>query len=99
MIAAATERLVRAFGSGFRRRIVAAGATDWGRDPLIGGSFAHARPGRAHRRRQATLAETGPVVFAGEAFSPRWPGTAHGAYQSGRDRARALAERLRAAGA
>ena len=94
MIAAATERLVLAFGSGFRRKIVAAGATGWIRDPLIGGSYAHARPGAAHRRAEAIAAETGSILFAGEAFSERWPGTAHGAYQSGRDRARALARRL-----
>jgi monoamine oxidase len=29
--------------------------------------------------------DTGEIVFAGEAFSLPWYGTAHGAYQSGHD--------------
>ena len=38
--------------------------------------------------------DTGLIAFAGEAFSLPWFGTAHGAYQSGRDVASALVQRL-----
>lgn len=91
MIAAATERLVLAFGSEFRRKIVATATSNWTHNPLIRGSYAHARPGAAHQRRKAISAETGNVAFAGEALSPKWSGAAHGAYQSGRDKARQIA--------
>ena len=38
--------------------------------------------------------DTGLIAFAGEAFSLPWFGTAHGAYQSGKDVAYNLATRL-----
>jgi len=38
--------------------------------------------------------DTGLITFAGEAFSLPWFGTAHGAYQSGKDVASKLAQRL-----
>lgn len=94
MIALAVERLCLAFGSAFRHRIIATGASNWRHDPLIGGSYANPRPGAAHQRRRAIATETGTVGFAGEALSARWPGTAHGAYQSGRDKAREIAKRV-----
>lgn len=97
MIALARERLVLAFGGSFRKKVVAAGASAWTRNPLVRGSYAHARPGAAHRRMQAISAETGNVAFAGEALSPRWSGAAHGAYQSGRDKARRIAKLVRSA--
>lgn len=91
MTALAVERLCLAFGSAFGKRIIATGTSTWRRNPLIGGSYATPRPGAAHQRRRAIAAETGRVGFAGEALSARWPGTAHGAYQSGRDKAREIA--------
>ena len=38
--------------------------------------------------------DTGVITFAGEAFSLPWYGTAHGAYQSGKDVASRLALHL-----
>lgn len=93
LIAQATDRLTLAFGARFRTRIRAAAASGWARDPLIRGAYSHARPGAAFRRTEALQTDTGSVLFAGEAFSGRWAGAAHGAYQSGRDAARRLAER------
>ena len=95
MIALATERLVLAFGSSFRKKVIAAGASAWARNPLILGGYSHARPGAAHQRANAIAAETGNVAFAGEALSPTWSGAAHGAYQSGRDTARRIVDMVR----
>jgi monoamine oxidase len=95
MVALAIERLTLAFGNDFRRSIAATGTSGWASNPLIRGSYAHARPGAAHKRREAISLETGNVVFAGEALSARWPGAAHGAYQSGRDKATQIAGMVR----
>lgn len=94
MIEMATERLALAFGNAFRKKVIAAGASGWVRNPLIRGGYSHARPGAAHQRALAISADTGNVVFAGEAFSPRWPGAAHGAYQCGRDKAAEISHAL-----
>lgn len=94
MIAEAVNRLTLAFGTGIRKTVIAGGASDWGHNPLIQGSYSHARPGAARQRAKAIRSETGNVAFAGEALSERWSGTAHGAYQSGRDIARKIAGRV-----
>ncbi len=64
--------------------------TRWRHDPLIGGSYSHARIGAAGQR--AVLAE--PVderlFFAGEACSRADFSTAHGAYETGMAAAYAL---------
>lgn len=94
MISLATERLCLAFGSSFKKTILATGATGWKQNPLIQGSYANPLPGAAFQRKKAIAANTGNVGFAGEALSDRWPGTAHGAFQSGRDKAIEILPRL-----
>lgn len=79
----AVEEIVRLLGSDMRRRLTPLAETRWGADPLAGGSYSHALPGHAGDR--ATLAE--PVqdrlFFAGEATSPDYFSTVHGAWISG----------------
>lgn len=99
MIAAATDRLAAAFGNEIRRKIVATATSDWTGNPCILGSYANAKPGAARQRQRAIAFDADNVAFAGEALSARWPGAAHGAYQSGRDGAhRVVALLARASG-
>jgi len=81
----AIGRMAQIFGGGFRSLVQAVAATAWEANPLIRGGYSYARVGASDARRRMIGADTGRVAFAGEAFSPRWQATAHGAYQSGRD--------------
>jgi monoamine oxidase len=83
MFSFAAGELARLFGSDIRRQIAPLASTAWLQDPWARGSYSYARPGHAEDR--AVLAE--PVAdrlfFAGEACSPNFFSTAHGAYISG----------------
>ena len=94
MVDFALERLAAAFGADIRKRVVKAPVTGWQRHPFVRGGYSYAKPGSAQRRHAMIAADSGNVAFAGEAFSTRWQATAHGAYQSGRDRAAALVDAL-----
>ncbi|HEY9039593.1 MAG TPA: FAD-dependent oxidoreductase [Roseovarius sp.] len=87
--------LIDAFGTRIEDRIIAAATTNWTNDPLVLGSYSHARPGSAQFRRDMIARETGRVAFAGEAFSLNWQATAHGAYASGRAVAARMAALVR----
>jgi len=76
--------MIQAFGAQVEGRIIGTATTNWTNDPLVLGSYSHAMPGAAQFRRDMIAADTGCVAFAGEAFSPNWQATAHGAYASGR---------------
>jgi monoamine oxidase len=79
----AVDELVALLGSGWRRRLTPLAATRWRREAWIGGSYSHARVGRAGER--AVLAEPveDRIFFAGEACSTADFSTAHGAYATG----------------
>ena len=88
----AIQQLVDVMGSHFRSRLRPLVASGWARDPFAQGSYSHALPGHAGAR--ARLAEpVGRLFFAGEAVSPHFFSTAHGAWESGEKAASgALAE-------
>ncbi len=94
MTALVIDRLASAFGSSIRADILGTAVTGWQANPFVRGAYSYTRPGRSAARHEMIAAETGDIVFAGEAFSPNWYATAHGAYQSGRDAAARLASRL-----
>lgn len=96
MVALVTERLVEAFGSALRGDILGTAVTGWQKNPFVRGAYSHTRPGYSARRHEMITAQTGDIVFAGEAFSPNWYATAHGAYRSGQDAAARLADRFAA---
>jgi monoamine oxidase len=79
----AIDELVALLGSDWRARLRPIATSRWRHEPLIRGSYSHARVGAAGQR--AVLAE--PVeerlFFAGEACSRQDFSTAHGAYQTG----------------
>ena len=80
----AIEELTSLLGSSFRSRLDVMSHSAWASDSLSGGSYSYALPGHAGDR--AILAEPvdGRLFFAGEATSPMFFSTAHGAFQSGR---------------
>lgn len=94
MIDLAVERLVDAFGSAIRADVTHSEVTGWLKNPLIRGAYSHAKPGLADRRREMIAAETGDVIFAGEAFSLHWEATAHGAWQTGQTAAMRASARI-----
>lgn len=86
----AIEELVALLGSEWRGRLRPLAVTRWRGEPFIGGSYSHARVGKARQR--AALAEPveGRIFFAGEACSREDFSTAHGAYETGVAAARAI---------
>ena len=77
-----------------RKSIKRVAETAWQTDPFIQGGYSYAKIGAAENRRKMIQIETDRIVFAGEAFSLQWYGTAHGAYQSGQDVAEKLVAQL-----
>lgn len=94
MVEFTMERLVAAFGSGIKTRMVNAATTGWGNNRFVRGGYSFARPGCAHLRHEMIEADAGNLAFAGEAFSRQWEATAHGAWASGRDVAGRLVDNL-----
>lgn len=88
------ERLKQSYGSDITRHVVRHLVTAWRGDPWVKGSYSAAVPGGAHQR--VVLAEPidGRLFFAGEATSPNFFSTCHGAYLSGIEAAKAAAGAL-----
>ncbi len=95
MIEAAMAELVNALGSDIRGRLDEPQATAWFLDPHARGSYSAALPGHAHRRADLAAPLGGRLFFAGEACSPDFFSTCHGAHLSGITAADAVAEALR----
>lgn len=79
----AIDELVSLLGSDIRRRLTPLAASGWLSDPWSRGAYSHARPGDAGARRALALAGGERILFAGEACSPNFFSTAHGAFLSG----------------
>lgn len=83
MAAAAIDEIVGMLGSGYRGKLRPLGESSWSRDPFARGSYSHALPGHAGKRAVLAAPVDGRIFFAGEATSPDFFTTAHGAQQSG----------------
>ncbi len=79
----AVAQLVALLGSDVRRRLTPLAETRWGADPLFGGSYSHALPGKADARARLVAPVENRIFFAGEACSATDFSTAHGAYATG----------------
>jgi monoamine oxidase len=79
----AADELAGLLGGDIRRRIAPLAATAWLGDPWARGSYSYARPGHAGDRAQLAAPVEDRLFFAGEATSPNFFSTAHGAYLSG----------------
>ncbi|MEH3107216.1 MAG: FAD-dependent oxidoreductase [Sphingomonas fennica] len=86
----AIDQLAALLGSDWRRRLTPIAASAWGRDPLFGGSYSHARPGRRAARAVLATPIDPRLHFAGEACSSTDFSTAHGAFATGVAAARAV---------
>ncbi|MFG3756591.1 FAD-dependent oxidoreductase, partial [Klebsiella pneumoniae] len=69
-------------------------ASRWGRDPFALGAYSHALPGHAGDRAKLAAPVDGRLFFAGEATSPNFFSTAHGARDSGERAAKEVLGRV-----
>jgi monoamine oxidase len=83
MFAFAADELAVLLGSDIRRMIAPLAATGWLGDPWARGSYSYALPGHADDRARLAAPVDDRLFFAGEATSPNFFSTAHGAYLSG----------------
>jgi monoamine oxidase len=83
LAATAIDEIVSFLGSDFRRRLKPLAESRWAHDPFARGSYSHALPGHAGDRAVLAAPVDGRLFFAGEATSPEFFTTAHGARDSG----------------
>jgi monoamine oxidase len=77
------DQIVALLGSDFRRKLKPLAESRWAHDPFARGAYSHALPGRAGDRAVLAAPVDGRLFFAGEATSPNFFSTAHGARDSG----------------
>jgi len=85
------DQIVALLGSDFRRKLKPLAESRWARDPFARGAYSHALPGHAGDRAVLAAPVDGRLFFAGEATSPNFFSTAHGARDSGERAAREAA--------
>jgi len=83
MFSFAAGELTRLFGNDVRRQIAPLASTAWLHDPWTRGSYSYALSGHADDRALLAAPVDNRLFFAGEACSPNFFSTAHGAYLSG----------------
>jgi monoamine oxidase len=79
----AIDEIVSFLGSDFRRKLKPLKESRWAHDPFARGSYSHALPGHSGKRAVLAAPVDGRLFFAGEATSPNFFSTAHGAHDSG----------------
>ena len=77
------DQIVALLGSDFRRKLKPLAESRWARDSFARGAYSHALPGHAGDRAVLAAPVDGRLFFAGEATSPNFFSTAHGARDSG----------------
>ncbi len=92
--AQAIDDVVKLLGSDIRRKLKPLAESRWGADPFARGAYSHALPGQAGMRAVLAAPVDDRLFFAGEATSPDFYSTAHGARDLGE---RAAIEALNAA--
>ncbi len=83
LAAQAIDEIVALLGSDYRRRLKPLAESRWAHDPFARGSYSHALPGHAGKRAVLAAPVDNRLFFAGEATSPNFFSTAHGARDSG----------------
>ena len=84
------DEIVAMLGNDFRRKLRPLSESRWAHDPFARGSYSHALPGHAGDRAVLAAPVDGRLFFAGEATSPNFFSTAHGARDSGQRAAEEL---------
>ncbi|QQO34523.1 FAD-dependent oxidoreductase [Bradyrhizobium diazoefficiens] len=77
------DEIASFLGNDIRRKLKPLYESRWGHDPFARGSYSHALPGHAGDRAVLAAPVDGRLFFAGEATSPTFFTTAHGAKDSG----------------
>ncbi|MBN8968683.1 MAG: FAD-dependent oxidoreductase [Rhizobiales bacterium] len=83
LAAQAIDELAALLGADIRKKVRVLGASHWAHDEFAQGSYSHALPGHADDRATLAAPVDGRLFFAGEATSPNFFSTAHGAQESG----------------
>lgn len=83
LAAQSIDEIVALLGSDYRRKLKPIGESRWAHDPFALGSYSHALPGHADDRALLAAPVDGRLFFAGEATSPNFFSTAHGAQETG----------------
>lgn len=81
--AASIDEIAGFLGNDFKNKLKPLAESRWSHDPFARGSYSHALPGQAHQRAVLAAPVDGRLFFAGEATSPGFFSTAHGARDSG----------------
>lgn len=95
LAAQAIDEIVALLGEGFRTKLHVLGSSRWAHDEFARGSYSHALPGHAGAREVLAAPVDDRLFFAGEATSPNFFTTAHGAQESGVRAAREVMRRSR----
>lgn len=93
LAAQAIDEIAALLGNDIRRKLKPLAQSGWAHDPFARGSYSHALPGHAGDRAMLAAPVDDRLLFAGEATSPNFFSTAHGARDSGE---RAAGEAVRA---
>jgi monoamine oxidase len=88
LAAEAINEIAALLGNDYRRKLRPLAESHWAHDPFARGSYSHALPGHAGDRAVLAAPVDGRLFFAGEATSPNFFSTAHGARDSGERTAR-----------
>ncbi len=86
--AAGIDEIASFLGNDIRRKLKPLRESRWAHDPYARGSYSHALPGHSDKRAVLAAPVDGRLFFAGEATSPNFFSTAHGARDSGERAAR-----------
>ena len=79
LAAQSIDEIAGFLGNDFRRKLKPLAESRWAHDPFARGSYSHALPGHAGDRAVLAAPVDGRLFFAGEATSPDFFSTAHGA--------------------
>jgi monoamine oxidase len=83
LAAQSIDEIAAFLGNDFRRKLKPLSESRWAHDPFARGSYSHALPGHAGARAVLAAPVDARLFFAGEATSPHFFSTAHGARDSG----------------
>src|SRR6185437_8000756 len=89
------DEIAALLGNDYRRKLKPLAESRWSHDPFARGSYSHALPGHANKRAVLAAPVDGRLFFAGEATSPNFFSTAHGAGDSGERAAREVMAALK----
>jgi monoamine oxidase len=88
------DEIVGLLGSDIRSKLTPLAESRWGHDRFAQGAYSAARPGHAEARALLAAPVDGRLFFAGEATSPNFFSTAHGARDSGERAAKEILAEL-----